>query len=80
MLTNPHSFSAWKFDSSVVESYKTNYTCTGISIAFSNISAMSWRSVLVVEEAGVFGENHQPWASHWSTFSFAAASRVYLFL
>ena len=31
-LINPHSFSAWKFDSSVVESYKTNYTCNGISI------------------------------------------------
>ena len=26
---------------------------------FSNISAISWRSVLVVEEAGVPGENHR---------------------
>ena len=25
---------------------------------FSNISAISWRSVLVVEEAGVHGEKH----------------------
>ena len=25
---------------------------------FNNISAISWRSVLVVEEAGVPGENH----------------------
>jgi len=24
---------------------------------------MSWRSVLVVEEAGVPGENHRPWVS-----------------
>jgi hypothetical protein len=32
---------------------------------FSNISAISWRQVLVVEEAGVHGENHQPWASNW---------------
>ena len=34
---------------------------------FSNISAISWRPVLVVEEAGVPGENHQPWgrASNW---------------
>jgi hypothetical protein len=31
----------------------------------SNISAISWRSVLVVEEAGVPGENHRPWASNW---------------
>jgi hypothetical protein len=32
---------------------------------FSNISAISWRPVLVVEEAGVPGENHRPWASNW---------------
>ena len=27
---------------------------------FSNISAISWRPVLVVEKAGVSGENHRP--------------------
>jgi hypothetical protein len=32
---------------------------------FSNISAISWRPVLVVEEADVPGENHRPWASNW---------------
>ena len=32
---------------------------------FSNISAISWRPVLVVEEAGVTGENNRPWASNW---------------
>jgi hypothetical protein len=32
---------------------------------FSNISAISWWPVLVVEEAGVPGENHRPWASSW---------------
>jgi len=32
---------------------------------FSNISAISWRPVLVVEEAGVPGTNHRPWASNW---------------
>jgi hypothetical protein len=32
---------------------------------FSNISAISWRPVLVVEEAGVLGENHRPWAGNW---------------
>jgi hypothetical protein len=30
---------------------------------FSNISAISWRPVSVVEEAGVSGKNHRPWAS-----------------
>jgi hypothetical protein len=29
------------------------------------LSAISWRTVLVVEEAGEPGENHRPWASNW---------------
>jgi len=32
---------------------------------FSNISVISWQSVLVVEEAGVPGGNHRPCASNW---------------
>jgi hypothetical protein len=31
---------------------------------FNNISVISWRSVLLVEETGVPGENHRPVASH----------------
>jgi hypothetical protein len=31
---------------------------------FNNISVISWQSVLLVEETGVPGENHQPVASH----------------
>ena len=31
---------------------------------FNNISAISWRSVLLVEETGVLGENQRPSASH----------------
>ena len=33
---------------------------------FNNISVISWRSVLLVEETG---ENHRPVASHWQTLS-----------
>jgi hypothetical protein len=36
-----------------------------LNATFSNISAISWRPVLVVEEVGVPGENHGPWASNW---------------
>ena len=36
---------------------------------FNNISVISWRSVLLVEETGGPGENHQPVASHWQTLS-----------
>ena len=31
---------------------------------FNNISVISWRSVLLVEETGVHGENHRPATSH----------------
>jgi len=34
---------------------------------FNNISVISWRSVLLVEETGVPVENHQYVASHWQT-------------
>ena len=33
-------------------------------MVFNNISVLSWRSVLLVEETGVPGENHQPVVSH----------------
>jgi len=32
---------------------------------FSNISAISWRPVLVAEEAGAPGQNHRQWANNW---------------
>ena len=36
---------------------------------FNNISVISWRSVLLVQETGVPGENHRPVASHWQILS-----------
>ena len=36
---------------------------------FNNISAISWWSVLLVEETGVTGENHRHSTSHWQTLS-----------
>jgi hypothetical protein len=36
---------------------------------FNNISVISWRSVLLVEESGGPGENDRPVASHWQTLS-----------
>jgi hypothetical protein len=36
---------------------------------FNNISVMPWLLVLLVEETGVPGENHQPAASHSRTLS-----------
>jgi hypothetical protein len=36
-----------------------------LNATFSNISAISWQPVLVVEEIAAPGENHRPWASNW---------------
>ena len=33
----------------------------------NNISVISWRSVLLVEETGIPGENHRPATSHLQT-------------
>jgi hypothetical protein len=36
---------------------------------FNNISVISWRSVLLMEETGGPGENYPPVESHWQTLS-----------
>jgi hypothetical protein len=41
---------------------------------FNNILVKSWRSVLLVEETRVPGENHRPVAIHWQTLSHKVAS------
>jgi hypothetical protein len=41
---------------------------------FNNISAISSRSVLLVKETRVSGENHRPDGSHWQTLSHNVAS------
>jgi hypothetical protein len=39
------------------------------NVTFNNLSVVSWRSVLLVEETGVPRENHRPVTSHWQTLS-----------
>jgi hypothetical protein len=36
---------------------------------FNNISVISWRSVLLVEETGGPGKNHRPAANHCQTYN-----------
>jgi hypothetical protein len=45
---------------------------------FNNISVISWRSVLLVEETGEPGENHRPVANHWQTLSYCSWFYNYL--
>ena len=40
-----------------------------LNVTFNNISVISWQLVLLVEETGVPGENHQTVESHWQTLS-----------
>ena len=45
-----------------------------LNSTFNNISAISWQSVLLVEETGVSRENHQTAASHSQTLSYNVVS------
>ena len=40
-----------------------------LNATFNNISVISWRSVLLVEETGGPGKNHWPVVNHWQTLS-----------
>jgi len=40
-----------------------------INTTINNIPVISWRSVILVEETGVLGEDQQPAASDWQTLS-----------
>jgi len=47
----------------ILENIDNNYKPFGVMVfnaTFNNISVTSWRSVLLVEESGVPGENHRP--------------------
>ena len=59
-------FSNNKETKRIVQIYDSRFGFYGVFyVTFNNISAISWRSVLLVEATGVPGENHRPVASHW---------------
>jgi hypothetical protein len=45
---------------------------------FNNISALSWRSVLLMKETGIPGENQRPVASHGQTLNTVSKSIYFL--
>ena len=47
------------------------------NVTFNNISAISWRSVLLMAETGVPRENHWHAASHWQTLSHNVISNTH---
>ena len=60
--------------------FKAGLVVTGwlmvFNATFNNISVISWRSVLLVEETGVPEENHRPVASHCQTLSYNVVSKT----
>jgi len=50
-----------------------------LNATFNNISVLSWRSVLLVEETEVSGENQRPVASPWHTLSHNVVSSALRF-
>jgi hypothetical protein len=45
-----------------------------LNATVNNISVISWRSVLLMQETGVPRENHRPAVSHWQTLSHIVVS------
>ena len=48
--------------------YRVRARVMVFNATFSNISVISWQSVLLVEETEVPGNEHQPAASHWQFY------------
>jgi len=47
-----------------------------VTATFNNISVISFRSVLLVEETGIPGENHRPTTTRWPTLSHTVVSNT----
>ena len=60
---------AWDFNLIVYLLKFGLFACLMVfNATFSNISAISWRSVLLVDETGGPGDYHRPVASHWQIY------------
>ena len=55
---------------SIKKNHSQWYRVMVFNTTFSNVSAISWRWVLLAEEARVPGENHRPAANHWQTITY----------
>ena len=60
-------FHSKKYYSSIIVHW--GFRVTVFNATFNNISAITWWSVLLVEETGVPRKNHRPVESHWQTWS-----------
>ena len=58
-------FDWWYLIIALVSSKFFKHSAMLFNATLNNISIISWRSVVLVEETRVLGENHQPVPSHW---------------
>ena len=63
-----HIFLSKKINRSYCALFRLTIWFIVFNATFNYVSVISWRSVLLVEETGVRGENHRPVASHWLHF------------
>jgi hypothetical protein len=63
---------SWRYHISFRLSFFSWFTV--FSATFNNISVISWRSALLVEETGGTGENYRPVTCHWQTLSHKVVS------
>ena len=56
-------------DQTIFDEYLEGIRVMVFNATFNNISVISWRPVLLVEETRVPWENQRPAASHWQTLS-----------
>ena len=54
--------------------YRLRFGFMVFNVTFNNISVISWRLVLLMEETGVPGKNHRPALCHWQTLSHNVSS------
>jgi hypothetical protein len=60
----------WSLINSETKDSRWMFVCLMVfNATFNNISVISWRSILLVEETGVPRENHRLVTSHWQILS-----------
>jgi hypothetical protein len=60
---------SWYWHTTVSQKIVVCISVIVTNATFNNISIISWRSVLLVEESGVPVESHRPDVGHWQTLS-----------
>ena len=69
IITSPRWYrSFWNVENYIINIWL--FVCLMVfNATFNNISAISWRSALLVEESRGPGENNRPVSGHWQTLS-----------